>query len=52
MIVNVIKPDHGTVLDSAGMFVQIRQYLLHELLGQCDFVMAKPPFNFDGVQLN
>ncbi|MDI1231318.1 MAG: N-6 DNA methylase [Methylobacter sp.] len=24
----------------------------HELLGLCDFVMANPPFNVDGVQLN
>jgi len=106
MIVNVIEPDHGTVLDpacgSAGMFVQTGHFIedarhkntndvdiifygqekadlnsklarmnlavhglegqikigntfyedQHELLGQCDFVMANPPFNVDGVQLN
>ena len=106
MIVNVIEPDHGTVLDpacgSAGMFVQTGHFIedarhkntndvdiifygqekadlnsklarmnlavhglegqikigntfyedQHELLGLCDFVMANPPFNVDGVQLN
>lgn len=106
MIVNVIEPDHGTVLDpacgSAGMFVQTGHFIeearhkntndvditfygqekadlnsklarmnlavhglegqikigntfyedQHELLGQCDYVMANPPFNVDGVQLN
>lgn len=105
MIVNVIEPDHGTVLDpacgSAGMFVQTGHFIEevrhkhtvdtditfygqekadlnsklarmnlavhglegqirigntfyedhHELLGQCDFVMANPPFNVDGVQV-
>lgn len=101
MIVNVIEPDHGTVLDpacgSAGMFVQSGHFIekegkqvsgavtfygqekaelntrlarmnmavhglegsilegntfyddKHELLGKCDFVMANPPFNVDGV---
>ena len=24
----------------------------HQLLGRCDFVMANPPFNVDGVQVN
>ena len=24
---------------------------LHQLLGGCDFVMANPPFNVDGVQV-
>jgi len=106
MIVNVIEPDHGIVLDpacgSAGMFVQTGHFIeearhkstndvditfygqekadlnsklarmnlavhglegqikigntfyedQHELLGQCDYVMANPPFNVDGVQLN
>ena len=106
MIVNVIEPDHGTVLDpacgSAGMFVQTGHFIeearhkntndvditfygqekadlnsklarmnlavhglegqikigntfyedQHELLGLCDYVMANPPFNVDGVQLN
>ena len=104
MIVNVIEPDHGTVLDpacgSAGMFVQTGHFMeevrhqhthenivfygqekadlnsklarmnmavhgldgkiaigntfyedRHELLGKCDFVMANPPFNVDGVQV-
>ena len=105
MIVNVIEPDHGTVLDpacgSAGMFVQTGHFIEevrhkhtvdtditfygqekadlnsklarmnlavhglegqirigntfyedhHQLLGQCDFVMANPPFNVDGVQV-
>lgn len=105
MIVNVIEPDHGTVLDpacgSAGMFVQTGHFIEevrhkhtvdtditfygqekadlnsklarmnlvvhglegqirigntfyedhHKLLGQCDFVMANPPFNVDGVQV-
>lgn len=104
MIVNVIEPDHGTVLDpacgSAGMFVQTGHFIEevrhkhtvdtditfygqekadlnsklarmnlavhglegqirigntfyedhHQLVGQCDFVMANPPFNVDGVQ--
>ncbi|WP_024539808.1 type I restriction-modification system subunit M [Comamonas badia] len=103
MIVNVIEPDHGTVLDpacgSAGMFVQTGHFIeevrhqhtvdtditfygqekadlnsklarmnlavhglegqirigntfyedQHQLLGRCDFVMANPPFNVDGV---
>jgi type I restriction enzyme M protein len=100
-IVNVIEPDHGTVLDpacgSGGMFVQSSHFIEHEggdtakkvvfygqeknrdtiriakmnlavhglegkiaeaityyedehsLLGQCDFVMANPPFNVDLV---
>ncbi|MER2518222.1 MAG: N-6 DNA methylase [Candidatus Accumulibacter phosphatis] len=105
MIVNVIEPDHGTVLDpacgSAGMFVQTGHFIEdarqrsmqevditfygqekadlnsklarmnlavhglegnirigntfyedhHQLLGKCDFVMANPPFNVDGVQV-
>lgn len=105
MIVNVIEPDHGTVLDpacgSAGMFVQTGHFIEevrhkhtvdtditfygqekadlnsklarmnlavhglegqirigntfyedhHQLLRQCDFVMANPPFNVDGVQV-
>ncbi len=105
MIVNVIEPDHGRVLDpacgSAGMFVQTGHFIEevrhkhtvdtditfygqekadlnsklarmnlavhglegqirigntfyedhHQLLGQCDFVMANPPFNVDGVQV-
>lgn len=105
MIVNVIEPDHGTVLDpacgSAGMFVQTGHFIeevrhknandvnitfygqekadlnsklarmnlavhglegnirigntfyedQHQLVGQCDFVMANPPFNVDGVQV-
>lgn len=105
MIVNVIEPDHGTVLDpacgSAGMFVQTGHFMedvrhklthdadiifygqekaeansklarlnlavhglegkillgntfyedQHQLVGQCDFVMANPPFNVDGVQV-
>lgn len=105
MIVNVIEPDHGTVLDpacgSAGMFVQTGHFIEevrhkhtvdtditfygqekadlnsklarmnlavhglegqirigntfyedhHQLVGQCDFVMANPPFNVDGVQV-
>ena len=104
MIVNVIEPDHGIVLDpacgSAGMFVQTGHFIEdvrhqnthdidiafygqekadlnsklarmnlavhglegkirigntfyedhHQLVGQCDFVMANPPFNVDGVQ--
>lgn len=103
MIVNVIEPDHGLVLDpacgSAGMFVQsghfieeVRHAVVNDavtfhgqeksdtntklarmnlvvhgldasnirqgntfydqaehLIGQCDFVMANPPFNVDGV---
>lgn len=103
MIVNVIEPDHGLVLDpacgSAGMFVQTGHFIederhavvndavtfhgqeksdtntklarmnlvvhgldasnIHQgntfydqaeyLIGQCDFVMANPPFNVDGV---
>lgn len=100
-IVNIIEPDHGTVLDpacgSAGMFVQTAHFIelegldtatcvtfygqekadtntrlskmnmavhgldaniiqgntfyedKHELAGKCDFVMANPPFNVDGV---
>lgn len=105
MIVNVIEPDHGTVLDpacgSAGMFVQTGHFIEevhhkstnevditfygqekaelnsklarmnlavhglegnirigntfyedhHQLVGACDFVMANPPFNVDGVQV-
>ncbi|MCF1420441.1 class I SAM-dependent DNA methyltransferase [Mangrovimonas futianensis] len=100
-IVNIIEPNHGTVLDpavgSAGMFVQTAHFVeeegfeaaskvtfygqektdtntklakmnmavhgldgdivqgnsfyedKHELVGKCDFVMANPPFNVDGV---
>jgi len=105
MIVNIIEPDHGTVLDpacgSAGMFVQTGHFIEdvchqnthdiditfygqekadlnsklarmnlavhglegkirigntfyedhHQLVGLCDFVMANPPFNVDGVQV-
>lgn len=105
MIVNVIEPDHGVVLDpacgSAGMFVQTGHFIEesrhkstnevditfygqekadlnsklarmnlavhglegnirigntfyedhHQLVGLCDFVMANPPFNVDGVQV-
>ena len=103
MIVNIIEPDHGIVLDpacgSAGMFVQtghfiedVRKGIVNDkvtfygqeksdtntklarmnmvvhgldasniqqgntfynqfdhLIGQCDFVMANPPFNVDSV---
>ena len=103
MIVNIIEPDHGLVLDpacgSAGMFVQTGHFIedvrhqqandivtfhgqeksdtntrlarmnlvvhgldasnirqgntfydqAEHLVGQCDFVMANPPFNVDGV---
>ena len=103
MIVNIIEPDHGLVLDpacgSAGMFVQTGHFIedvrhavvndtvtfhgqeksdtntklarmdlvvhgldasnirqgntfydqIDHLVGQCDFVMANPPFNVDGV---
>ncbi|NDY90381.1 type I restriction-modification system subunit M [Ideonella livida] len=103
LIVNVIEPDHGIVLDpacgSAGMFVQTGHFIedarhaqandtvtfhgqeksdtntklarmnlvvhgldasnigqgntfydqAEHLIGQCDFVMANPPFNVDGV---
>ena len=104
MIVNVIEPKHGTVLDpacgSGGMFVQSGDFVnskgmnansaltfygqekadfnahlclmnmavhglnariksgdeantyaydSHNLLGSCDFVMANPPFNVNGV---
>ena len=103
MIVNIIEPDHGVVLDpacgSAGMFVQTGHFIqdvrhkatndlvtfhgqeksetntklarmnlvvhgldasnirqgntfydqIETLVGQCDFVMANPPFNVDGV---
>lgn len=103
MIVNIIEPDHGQVLDpacgSAGMFVQTGHFIervrhqlandavtfhgqeksdtntklarmnlvvhgldasnirqgntfydqVEHLIGQCDFVMANPPFNVDGV---
>ena len=103
MIVNIIEPDHGLVLDpacgSAGMFVQTGHFIedvrrqqandsvtfhgqeksdtntklarmnlvvhgldasnirqgntfydqIEHLIGQCDFVMANPPFNVDGV---
>ncbi len=100
-IVNVIEPDHGTILDpacgSGGMFVQTGHFIeregenaneqvtfygqekadsntklarmnlaVHglegdiqqgntfydykeELVGRCNFVMANPPFNVDGV---
>lgn len=105
LIVNVIEPDHGTVLDpacgSAGMFVQTGHFIEearhqntsdvnirfygqekadlnsklarmnlavhglegnirigntfyddhHGLVGACDFVMANPPFNVDGVSI-
>ncbi|KGH31211.1 type I restriction-modification system subunit M [Comamonas testosteroni] len=105
MIVNVIQPDHGIVLDpacgSAGMFVQTGHFIeqvrrssalesvtfhgqeksdtntklarmnlvvhgqdasnirqgntfydqAEHLIGQCDFVMANPPFNVDGVEI-
>jgi type I restriction enzyme M protein len=105
MIVNVIEPDHGVVLDpacgSAGMFVQTGHFIEesrhkstnevditfygqekadlnsklarmnlavhglegnirigntfyedhHQLVGSCNFVMANPPFNVDGVQV-
>ena len=104
MIVNVIEPDHGLVLDpacgSAGMFVQTSHFIedvhhaatndrvsfhgqeksdsntklarmnlvvhgldasnigqgntfydqIDHLIGKCDFVMANPPFNVDGVE--
>jgi type I restriction enzyme M protein len=103
MIVNIIEPDHGLVLDpacgSAGMFVQTGHFIedvrhqqandtvtfhgqeksdtntklarmnlvvhgldasnigqgntfydqVDHLIGRCDFVMANPPFNVDGV---
>ena len=103
MIVNVIEPNHGLVLDpacgSAGMFVQTGHFIedvrhavvndsvtfhgqeksdtntklarmnlvvhgldasnirqgntfydqAEHLIGQCDYVMANPPFNVDGV---
>lgn len=106
MIVNVIEPDHGVVLDpacgSAGMFVQTGHFIEevrhksandvdikfygqekadlnsklarmnlavhglegnirigntfyedhHQLLGACDYVMANPPFNVDGVSVS
>jgi type I restriction enzyme M protein len=100
-LVNVIEPEHGTVLDpacgSGGMFVQSSHFIedrgedtshkvtfygqektattirlanmnlavhglegdireantfyedVHSLYGQCDFVMANPPFNVDMV---
>lgn len=100
-IVNIIEPDHGTILDpacgSAGMFVQTGYFIQqegkkiaesvtffgqektetnthlakmnmavhglegtinegntfyedkHKLAGKCDFVMANPPFNVNGV---
>ncbi len=103
-IVNVIEPDHGTVLDpacgSGGMFVQSSYFIenqgqdtahkvtffgqektattiklakmnlavhglegdireantfyedAHELYGECDFVMANPPFNVDKVTVD
>ena len=105
MIVNVIEPDHGVVLDpacgSAGMFVQTGHFIQearhksanevditfygqekadlnsklarmnlavhglegnirigntfyedhHQLVGLCNYVMANPPFNVDGVQV-
>lgn len=105
MIVNVIEPSHGTVLDpacgSGGMFVQSGDFVnnqgmnanstltfygqekvtfnarlclmnmavhglnaiiksgddantytqdAHNLVGKCDFVMANPPFNVNGVE--
>ncbi|TAA36983.1 type I restriction-modification system subunit M [Pseudoxanthomonas winnipegensis] len=104
MIVNIIEPDHGLVLDpacgSAGMFVQSGYFIeshgqdpldagvvfhgqeksdtntklarmnlavhgldasnirqgntfydqIEPLIGACDFVMANPPFNVDGVE--
>lgn len=104
MIVNIIEPDHGLVLDpacgSAGMFVQSGHFIeevrhgsandvvtfhgqeksdtntklsrmnlvvhgldasnirqgntfydqAEHLIGKCDFVMANPPFNVDGVE--
>ncbi len=102
MIVNVIEPDHGIILDpavgSAGMFVQSGHFIEevrhqnpndkatffgqeksetntklarmnlavhgldgkilqgntfykdeHDMLGNCDYVMANPPFNVDSV---
>lgn len=103
MIVNVIEPNHGKVLDpacgSAGMFVQTGHFIedvlhqpvsdqvtfygqeksetnaklarmnmvvhgldalnirqgntfydqMEQRIGECDFVMANPPFNVDGV---
>lgn len=101
LIVNVIQPNHGIVLDpacgSAGMMVQTGHFIedegadpnekitfygqektdtntklakmnlavhglegdvqegntfyedKHSLIGKCDFVMANPPFNVDGV---
>ena len=106
MIVNVIEPDHGIVLDpacgSAAMFVQTGHFIEevrhkhtneiditfygqekadlnsklarmnlavhglegnirigntfyedhHQMVGACDFVMANPPFNVDGVQVS
>ncbi len=106
MIVNVIEPDHGVVLDpacgSAGMFVQTGHFIEevrhksandvdikfygqekadlnsklarmnlavhglegnirigntfyedhHQLVGACDYVMANPPFNVDGVSVS
>lgn len=105
MIVNIIEPSHGTVLDpacgSGGMFVQSGDFVnnhgmnansaltfygqekvtfnarlclmnmavhglnaiiksgdeantytqdAHNLVGECDFVMANPPFNVNGVE--
>jgi type I restriction enzyme M protein len=105
MIVNIIEPDHGVVLDpacgSAGMFVQSGHFIedvrhqnpldsgvvfygqeksetntklarmnlavhgldasnirqgntfydqIEHLIGKCDYVMANPPFNVDGVE--
>ncbi|NYH22860.1 type I restriction-modification system subunit M [Paraburkholderia bryophila] len=105
MIVNIIEPDHGLVLDpacgSAGMFVQSGHFIedarhqnpldsgvvfhgqeksdtntklarmnlavhgldasniqqgntfydqIEYLVGKCDYVMANPPFNVDGVE--
>ncbi len=106
MIVNLIEPDHGVVLDpacgSAGMFVQTGHFIEearhksanevdikfygqekadlnsklarmnlavhglegnirigntfyedhHQLVGACDYVMANPPFNVDGVSVS
>lgn len=105
MIINIIEPSHGTVLDpacgSGGMFVQSGDFVnnhgmnansaltfygqekvtfnarlclmnmavhglnaiiksgdeantytqdAHNLVGECDFVMANPPFNVNGVE--
>jgi len=104
MIVQVIEPNHGKILDpacgSAGMFIQTAHFIeeegvnpteaitiigqektevntkigkmnlavhglegtifegntfyedKHNAVGKCDFVMANPPFNVDGVDKN